>query len=73
MSENFQYPASDEVDALKVPPNSIQAEQSVLGGLMLDNQTWDSIADKLLEEDFYRKDHRLIFKAISKLLSNCCV
>ncbi|PKM35300.1 MAG: replicative DNA helicase, partial [Gammaproteobacteria bacterium HGW-Gammaproteobacteria-10] len=53
--------------ALKVSPHSIQAEQSVLGGLMLDNQTWDSIADKVVEGDFYRKDHRMIFRAIEKL------
>ena len=52
---------------LKVPPHSIQAEQSVLGGLMLDNQTWDSVADKVVEEDFYRRDHKLIFRAIAQL------
>ncbi len=67
MSENFYPPDDFEVAALKIPPNSIQAEQSVLGSLMLDNQTWDTIADKLIEEDFYRKDHRLIFKSIAKL------
>jgi len=67
MSEDF-YPTGDfDVAALKVPPNSIQAEQSVLGGLMLDNETWDTVADQLIEEDFYRKDHRLIFKSIAKL------
>ncbi len=67
MSEDF-YPTGDfDVAALKVPPNSIQAEQSVLGGLMLDNQTWDTIADQLIGDDFYRKDHRLIFKSISIL------
>ncbi len=54
-------------DSLKVPPNSIQAEQSVLGGLMLDNQTWDSVADKISEGDFYRKDHQLIFRTITNL------
>src|SRR5581483_2295742 len=55
------------VDALKLPPQSIDAEQSVLGGLLLDNQRWDSIADKIGIEDFYRREHRLIFKAISAL------
>ncbi len=54
-------------DDLKLPPHSIQAEQSVLGGLMLDNQTWDTISDRVFEDDFYRKDHRLIFQAISSL------
>ena len=55
------------VDALRVPPHSIDAEQAVLGGLMLDERAWERIADKLSEEDFYRKDHRLIFRAIGDL------
>ncbi|MDD5125989.1 DnaB-like helicase C-terminal domain-containing protein, partial [Methylovulum sp.] len=67
MSNNYMYDSDDALDALKVPPNSIQAEQAVLGGLMLDNQTWDSVADKVLETDFYRRDHRLIFKVIAQL------
>jgi len=54
---------SDGVD-LKLPPFSIQAEQSVIGGLMLDNSRFDEVADKVSVEDFYRKDHALIFKAI---------
>jgi len=54
-------------DALKVPPHSVQAEQSVLGGLMLDNTAWDQVADRVSEEDFYRRDHRLIFRAIGEL------
>lgn len=65
--EDYSYVPDYEVESLKVPPHSIQAEQSVLGGLMLDNQTWDSVADKVVVEDFYRKDHRLIFSAIEKL------
>ena len=55
------------VDALKVPPQSIDAEQSVLGGLLIDNQRWDTIADKISIDDFYRREHRLIFSAISAL------
>lgn len=55
------------VDALKVPPQSIDAEQCVLGGLLLDNQRWDAIADKIQVDDFYRREHRLIFSAISAL------
>ncbi|HEB77664.1 MAG TPA: replicative DNA helicase [Methylothermaceae bacterium] len=51
----------------KVPPHSLQAEQSVLGGLMLDQDAWDRIADRINEEDFYRKEHRLIFRAIRNL------
>ncbi len=54
-------------EALRVPPHSVNAEQSVLGGLMLDNQTWDMTADMLVEEDFYRRDHQLIFRAIRRL------
>jgi len=52
---------------LKVPPNSVEAEQSLLGGLMQDNEAWDKVADLVIAEDFYRKDHRLIFGAISAL------
>lgn len=59
---------------LKVPPNSIEAEQSLLGGLMLDNAAWDKVADLVIASDFYRKDHRLIFTGISELAeaSNPC-
>jgi replicative DNA helicase len=52
---------------LKVPPHSIEAEQSLLGGLMLDHKSWDKVADVVSEADFYRKDHRLIFSAIAAL------
>jgi len=55
------------VDDIRIPPHSLEAEQSVLGGLMLDNRTWDAIADRLLAEDFYRRDHQLIFAAIAEL------
>ncbi|MES9945540.1 MAG: replicative DNA helicase [Candidatus Thiodiazotropha sp.] len=58
------YPDHD-TRAIKVPPHSIQAEQSVLGGLMLDNASWDKVADQVVESDFYRKEHRLIFNAIA--------
>ena len=67
MPENFSLDRDYSLDSLKVPPNSIQAEQSVLGGLMLDNQTWDSIADKVVEIDFYRRSHQLIFRKIEEL------
>lgn len=60
-------PFQDDLQDLKIPPHSIEAEQAVIGGLMLDNQTWDKIADRVTEEDFYRQDHRLIFRAISSL------
>jgi len=55
------------IDALRVPPHSLEAEQAVLGGLMLAPEAWDRVADKLVEDDFYRRDHRLIFRAIAEL------
>jgi len=55
------------IDTLRVPPHSIDAEQAVLGGLMLDERAWERIADKLNEDDFYRKDHRLIYRALTEL------
>ncbi|MFP3849434.1 replicative DNA helicase [Pseudomonas sp. W5-01] len=51
------------------PPYSVEAEQGVLGGLLLDNNTWDLIADQLTEEDFFKQEHRLIFRTIAGLAS----
>jgi replicative DNA helicase len=59
-----------QMDAARVPPQSIEAEQSVLGGLLLDNGAWDRIADVLGEPDFYRSDHRTIFQHIAKLIED---
>ncbi len=53
--------------SIRVPPHSTEAEQAVLGGLMLDNSAWDKIADRVSETDFYRADHQLIFAAIAAL------
>ncbi len=61
------FSPTDEVESLKIPPHSIEAEQAVLGGLLLDNQTWDQIADRVVEEDFYRQDHKTIYSAIRAL------
>jgi replicative DNA helicase len=55
-------------DGLRLPPHSIEAEQSVLGGLMLDSAAWDQVADRVLAQDFYRNDHRLIFEAVAGLI-----
>lgn len=52
-----------------LPPQSIEAEQSVLGGLLLENQSWDRIADVVSEEDFYRHEHKVIFRAIANLIN----
>lgn len=60
--------ADDTLDALKLPPHSVEAEQSVLGGLLLDNEALDKIADILHEDDFYRYDHKLIYHHISRLI-----
>ena len=59
----------DEIARLRVPPHSIEAEQSVLGGLLLDNSAWDRASDLLSEGDFYRHEHQLIFKAIQSLVN----
>ncbi|MDD9893608.1 MAG: replicative DNA helicase, partial [Gammaproteobacteria bacterium] len=57
-------------EGLRVPPHSIEAEESVLGGLMLNNGAWDRIVDKVSDNEFYRKDHRLIFAAIRDLCND---
>jgi replicative DNA helicase len=61
---------SQRVEDLKTPPHSLEAEQSVIGGLMLDNRAWDEIADIVNEQDFYRHDHALILRAIAALAEN---
>lgn len=57
-------------ESFKTPPHSIETEQSVLGGLMLDNQAWDKIADVISDDDFYRHDHQLIYHHICKLIEH---
>ena len=52
---------------VNVPPNSIEAEQALLGGLMLDDNAWDRVAGRVFEADFYRPDHAKIFEAIERL------
>ena len=59
-----------QVEAARVPPQSIEAEQSVLGGLLLDNTAWDKVADLVTEYDFYRADHRLIFQHVGGLIEH---
>ena len=63
----LQLDADLETASIKVPPHSIEAEQSVLGGLMLDNNAFDDVAELVSDVDFYRRDHRLIFRAIAQL------
>lgn len=63
-----QAPADAQLVNLRLPPHSIEAEQSVLGGLLLDNAAWDRIGDLLSVEDFYRDDHRRIYRHIARLI-----
>ncbi len=58
-----------QIAQLRVPPHSIEAESSVLGGLLLDNAAWDRVGDLLGEGDFYRYEHRLIYAAVSALIN----
>ncbi|HIE89410.1 MAG TPA: replicative DNA helicase [Pseudomonadales bacterium] len=58
----------DDLSPLKVPPHSIEAERSVLGGLMLDDNAWDNISGSLAAEDFYRSDHRIIYRVMADLV-----
>jgi replicative DNA helicase len=57
-------------EALRTPPHSIEAEQAVLGGLLLDTAAWDQVGDAVTPDDFYRRDHRLIFEAIGELAAD---
>ncbi|MEY2659242.1 MAG: Replicative helicase [Pseudomonadota bacterium] len=59
-----------EVAQLRIPPHSLEAEASVIGGLLLDNSAWDRVGDMLTEHDFYRYEHRLVFGAISGLVNS---
>lgn len=61
-------PLDPVVAQLRVPPHSIEAEQSVLGGLLLDNQSWDRIGDMIADTDFYRDEHKRIYRQIRRLL-----
>ncbi len=62
-------PPDDEVARLRVPPHSVEAEQSVLGGLLIDNMAWDRAGDQVSDSDFYRYEHREIFIVIAALIN----
>ena len=69
VQQPMPLPSTDpQIASLRLPPHSVEAEQSVLGGLLLDNSAWDRIADVVSHHDFYRHDHRLIYQSISKLI-----
>ncbi len=65
--QNFR---DKQVDDLKVPPHSLEAEQSVLGGLLLDNQMWDKVSELVVAQDFYSRSHRIIFEYIGALIES---
>ncbi|KLV00378.1 DNA helicase [Photobacterium aquae] len=59
-----------KMDAIKMAPHSLEAEQSVLGGLLLDNEKWDVVAEKVVAKDFYSRPHRIIFESVALLLES---
>ncbi len=65
-----QHGSDLALSQLRLPPQSTEAECSILGGLLLDNQAWDHVADLLTESDFYRHEHRLIYAAIGDLIAS---
>ena len=74
MSALFSYadndPSSDrQIAQLRIPPHSIEAESRVLGGLLLDNGAWDRMGDVVVDGDFYRHEHKLIYAAIGTLIN----
>jgi replicative DNA helicase len=63
------YSPDRQIAQLRIPPHSIEGESSVLGGLLLDNGAWDRVGDLLVDEDFYRAEHKLIYAAIGALIN----
>jgi len=80
LSDNFEpdfepdfahtHELAAQLSAVRVPPHSVEAEQAVLGGLMLSNEGFDKVSDLVVEHDFYERNHRLIFRAISQLATD---
>ena len=70
VSEEEAFAGSDgDAARLRVPPQSMEAESSVLGGLLMANDAWDQVGDLLTDSDFYRHEHRLIYAAIGGLIN----
>ncbi len=63
------FAQDEELAALRVPPHSVESEQSVLGGMLINNQAWDHVSDLLADSDFYRYDHKLIYASMSALIN----
>ena len=68
LSKNQHFSRDSKVEILKIPPQSLEAEQSVLGGLLLNNEAWDKVAEKVVAVDFYSRSHRIIFETIGRLI-----
>jgi replicative DNA helicase len=64
-----RYGSDKQIAQLRIPPHSIEGESSVLGGLLLDNGAWDRVGDLLVDSDFYRHEHKLIYAAIGALIN----
>lgn len=69
LSTDEDYSSDRQIAQLRIPPHSIEGESSVLGGLLLDNAAWDRVGDILMDDDFYRYEHRLIYAAIGALVN----
>jgi replicative DNA helicase len=63
-------PGDAQIESLRLPPHSVEAEQAVLGGLLLSNPSWERIGDVISESDFYRADHRVLWRTITKLVED---
>lgn len=61
---------NSKTNILNIPPHSIEAEQAIIGGIMIDNNIWEKVSEKLAHEDFYENNHKLIFKSIQSLITN---
>ncbi|MDW5441913.1 replicative DNA helicase [Polaromonas sp. SM01] len=68
-SSSPRYTSDKQIEQLRIPPHSIESESSVLGGLLLDNGAWDRVGDLLVDEDFYRFEHKLIYAAVGALIN----
>lgn len=68
LTHKANSPRYRQIEGLKMPPHSLEAEQSVLGGLMLDNERWDNVAERVATNDFFNRPHRLIFSEMQRLL-----
>ncbi len=67
--QRLRHDGASGTELLRTPPHSVEAEQAVIGGLLLDTAAWDQVGDSVTAEDFYRPDHKLIFEAIGELVA----